>query len=55
MNRRESKAPAQGGSVTVVLPADWVRGNHIKPGDTLLVENADTVTIRHRNLPRRAP
>jgi antitoxin component of MazEF toxin-antitoxin module len=46
MNKRESKALEQGGSVTVVLPADWVRGNHIKPGDTLIVEYSDAVVVR---------
>jgi antitoxin component of MazEF toxin-antitoxin module len=55
MNQRTSKVLKQGGSVTVVLPADWVRGHRIKPGDTLVVEYGDAVTVRPRNPPREAP
>lgn len=55
MNKRESKALEQGGSVTVVLPADWIRGNHVRPGDTLVVEYGDAVTVRPKNPPLGAP
>jgi len=54
MNRRESKALEQGGSVTAVLPADWVRGNGVRPGDVLVVEYGAAVTVRPKNPSRGA-
>ncbi len=46
MNRRESKAIRKGSSILVVLPADWIRGNGVRPGDRLIVEYSDAVTVR---------
>ena len=33
MNVRRSRSFRNGTSLAVILPADWVRGNHLTPGD----------------------
>ncbi len=45
MNRREATVLRHGGSLLVTLPIDWVRGNGVKPGDRVVVEYGDAVTI----------
>jgi antitoxin component of MazEF toxin-antitoxin module len=45
-NRRNAKAVRVGKSLAVILPADWVRGHDLGPGDPLTVEYDGRVSVR---------
>jgi len=46
MNLRHSKPFRNGTSLAVILPADWVRGNSIGPGDEVEIAYDGVVRIR---------
>jgi antitoxin component of MazEF toxin-antitoxin module len=46
MNVRRSKPFRNGTSLAVILPADWVRGNKIEPGDELELAYDEIVRVR---------
>lgn len=46
MNMRRAKALRNGKSLAVILPADWVRGNEIGPGDEVEVWYDGDVRVR---------
>ncbi|MGP8109428.1 MAG: AbrB/MazE/SpoVT family DNA-binding domain-containing protein [Thermoplasmata archaeon] len=46
MNRRLSKPFRNGTSLAIILPADWVRGNDLRAGDSLELSYDEIVRIR---------
>jgi antitoxin component of MazEF toxin-antitoxin module len=45
MNRRDATATKNGGSVSVVLPPDWLRGHGIRKGSPLEVRYGELLLI----------
>jgi antitoxin component of MazEF toxin-antitoxin module len=45
MNRRHAKTVKLGASQAIILPADWIRGNEIQPGDSLEVSYNGMVKV----------
>ena len=46
MNSRTAHIFRSGGAMAVVLPADWVRGHGLRPGDSVNLEYDGDVRVR---------
>jgi hypothetical protein len=46
MNLRRARPFRNGTSLAVILPADWVRGNKVEPGDELELAYDEVVRIK---------